>query len=85
MAIPTDHTMIWTEIWKGLVPRAGNMLDAGWCALPCGTSVYTGSRRVSEHFHTHDYAGQKVTVLCYPEDRCAKKFKASDRILGIFG
>ena len=81
--IPNDHLMLWTEIYNG-VPNGRNFVDCGWCALPSGTSIYTGARRVSEHFHTHDYVGQKVIVLCYPEDRCAKKFKASDRILGIF-
>ena len=85
MAIPTDHMMLWTEIWKGLVPRPGNILDAGWCVLPKDTSVYEGVRRVAEHFHSHDYAGQKVCVCSYPMDRCAKKFKTTDRILGMFG
>jgi len=82
--IPNDHLMIWTEIWKGYYPKPGKFLDSGWCCLPKNTPVLKAVRRIDKHFHTHDYAGKIVCVMAYPEDRCAAKFKATDRILGVF-
>ena len=83
--IPNDHLMIWTEVYSGIPgkPRT-KCLDYGWCCLPKDTPIFKAVRRIDKHFHTHDYAGKTVCVMAYPEDRCAKKFKASDRILGIF-
>lgn len=92
MAIPTDHTMIWTEVYTGIPgkPRT-KCVEAGWCAFPKNTPEEVAARKASEYMHKQFYwplPGKGVfgwVVLTYPEDRCAKKFKASDRILGIFG
>ena len=85
MAIPTDHMMLWTEIYQGYCPKPGKIINSGWCCLPKDTPVLKAVRRIEKHFHTHDYAGKIVCVTAYPEDCCAFKFKPTDKILAIFG
>lgn len=82
--IPTDYQMIWVEIYKGIPGRPKTKsIASGWCAMPKYELEINAIKRISEHFHTQ-YPKNKYCVLCYPEDRCAQKFKASDRIFGIF-
>lgn len=88
--IPNDHLMLWTEIYRGVPGRPRTKLAAcGWCALPkrsrFGIVQLEDVQRISKHFHAHGYPANKYCVLSYSEDRCCRKFKASDPIFGVFG
>ena len=85
MAIPTDHLMLWTEIYNGIPgkPRT-RIVECGWCCCSKADTVMTAFGKVSDELHKR-YPKNKYCVLSYPEDRVARKFKASDRILGVFG
>ena len=86
MAIPTDHTMIWAEVYTGIPgkPRT-KCLDYGWLAFPKSTSDFDALERArkflrKEHPVTKD---AHPVIMTYPINRTCG-FKASDRILGIF-
>lgn len=83
--IPNDYQMLWTEIYKGVPgkPRA-KLIATGWCAMPKHELPLNAVQRVANHFH-QQYPANKYCVLSYPEDRCGRKFKASDNIFGIWG
>lgn len=85
MAIPTDHLMLWTEIYNGIPgkPRT-KCVEAGWCCLPKNTPLLEATQRVAKHFHEGGYPANKFCVLSYTMDRTAG-FKTTQRILGIFG
>ena len=87
MAIPTDHTMIWTEVYSGIPgkPRT-KVLDYGWIACPKDTSEDDAHAR-AHAFLRKEYPVTKDThplIMTYPMDRTCG-FKASDRILAVFG
>lgn len=87
MAIPTDHTMIWTEVYSGIPGRPRTKcLKYGWCAFPKDTSVFDGCTRAWQ-FLRKEYPVTKDAhpiIMTYPIDRTCG-FKASDPILGVFG
>ena len=86
MAIPTDHTMIWTEVYSGIPGRPRTKtLDYGWLAFPKDTSEPAALGRAYD-FLRKEYPVTKDVhplIMTYPMDRTCG-FKASDRILGIF-
>ena len=86
MAIPTDHVMVWTEVYSGIPgkPRT-KCLDYGWCAFPKNTPEFDALERARE-FLRKEYPVTKdehPLILTYPIGTCS--FKALDRILGVFG
>ncbi len=87
MAIPTDHTMIWTEVYSGIPgkPRT-KCLDYGWFAFPKDTSEFAALDRAREFLRKEHPVTKDVhpIIMTYPIDRTCG-FKASDRILGVFG
>ena len=87
MAIPTDHTMIWAEVYSGIPgkPRT-KCLDYGWLAFPKNTSEYAALDRAREFLRKFHPVTENVhpVIMVYPIDRTCG-FKATDRILGVFG
>jgi len=87
MAIPADHTMIWIEVYLGIPGRPRTKcLDYGWLAFPKDTSVFTALDRSREFLRKKHLATKNVhpIIMTYPIDRTCG-FKASDRVLAIFG
>lgn len=87
MAIPTDHTMIWTEVYSGIPgkPRT-KCLKYGWCAFPKDISDFNALDRARE-FLRKEYPVTKdahPVIMTYPIWNTSG-FKASDPILGVFG
>lgn len=80
--IPTDHQMIWVEIYKGIPGRPRTKcLSYGWCACPKQMTFDQASETVKAHLKRQH--GQKALVLTYPPDRV--RFLASYPIIGVFG
>ena len=87
MAIPTDHTMIWAEVYSGVPGLVRTKcLDYGWLAFPKDTSEDTAHARAREFLRKEHPVTEETypVILTYPMNRTCG-FKASDRILGVFG
>lgn len=75
-----DSLLLWVEVTDG-IPRGDNCIDYGWAVFPKSMSVYEARDKAVQRFRTKP----RYIVLTYSTDRCARPFRASDRILGIFG
>ena len=74
-----DKLLLWTEIYNG-IPNGGNCVSYGWTAHPKNESIYSARDKVVRQFKTKP----NYVVMTYTADRCARKFRASDPILGVF-
>ena len=87
MAIPTDHTMIWTEVYSGIPGRPRTKcLDYGWLVFPKDTSEFAALDRARKFLRKEHPVTENThpVIMAYTIDRTCG-FKASDRILGVFG
>ena len=87
MAIPTDHTMIWTEVYSGIPGKSRTKcLDYGWCAFPKSMSDFDALERAREFLRKEHPVTKDAypVIMTYPIWNTSG-FKASDRILGVFG
>lgn len=87
MAIPTDHTMIWAEVYSGIPGKPNTRcLDYGWLAFPKDTSVFAASDRARE-FLRKEYPATKYfhpVIMTYPMDR-TNGYRITDNVFGVFG
>ena len=74
-----DSLLLWTEVYDG-IPNGSNCIDYGWAVFPKNMSIYEARDKAVQRFKTKP----KHIVMTYTTDRCARRFKASDYILGIF-
>lgn len=74
-----DKLLLWTEITDG-IPNGSNTIGYGWAVFPKNMSIYEARNKAVDRFKTKS----RYIVLTYTTDRCARPFKASDPILGIF-
>ena len=87
MAIPADHTMIWTEVYSGIPGKPQTKcLDYGWFAFPKDTSEPAALDRARDWLREEYPVTENAhpIIMVYPMNRTCG-FKASDRILGVFG
>lgn len=75
-----DSLLLWTEITDG-IPNGSNTIDYGWAVFPKNMSIYEARNKAVQRFKTKP----RYIVFTYTTDRCARPFRASDQILGIFG
>ena len=75
-----DSLLLWVEVTDG-IPNGSNIIDDGWAVFPKNMSIYEARDKVVQRFKTKS----RYIVFTYTTDRCAHPFRASDRILGIFG
>ena len=75
-----DKLRLWIEVYNGLPGKRGvKCLQHGWGLFPPTDTIFEARDKAKRIL-----GGGKRVVLCYEEERCARKFRASDSIVGIF-